>query len=97
MSSIAQIQRATAAHFGLSREELLGASAVRRFAWPRQLAMAIAREDGHSLPKIGRHFGRHHTTVLRAMRAVSSRQSELANNIASIKAGLTRQTEARLP
>ena len=97
MSSIAEIQRATAAHFGLSREELLAADPTRRFAWPRQLAMAIAREEGHSLPKIGRHFRRHHTTVLRAMRAVSRRQSELVGNMAAIRADLARPQKARLP
>lgn len=92
MSAIAEIQRATAAHFGLTREELLGPGRSRCYAWPRQVGMAIAREHGHSLPKIGRKFGRHHTTVLRAARAISERGNETVGDVTAIKADLERYT-----
>jgi len=73
--SLAAIQRATCDHFGLSSEELLSSSRARRVAWPRQLAMYLAREfTRESLPAIGRQFGgRDHTTVLHAWRRTSAR------------------------
>jgi chromosomal replication initiator protein len=73
--SIADIQAAVGAHFGLSPQELLSTSRTARLAWPRQLAMYLARElTGESLPAIGRKFGgRDHTTVLHAWRRTSAR------------------------
>jgi chromosomal replication initiator protein len=51
-------------------EELLSSTRTARIAWPRQVAMYLARElTGESLPAIGRQFGgRDHTTVLHAWR-----------------------------
>jgi len=74
-SSIADIQDAICKHFGLSREELLSSARSVRVAWPRQVAMYLARElTGESLPAIGRHFGgRDHTTVLYAWRRTVAR------------------------
>jgi chromosomal replication initiator protein len=73
--TIAEIQQATCAHFGLTAEELLSSTRTPRIAWPRQLAMYLARElTGASLPAIGREFGgRDHTTVLHACRRASKR------------------------
>jgi chromosomal replication initiator protein len=73
--SIAEIQAAACNYFGVSREELLSTSRSARLAWPRQLAMYLARElTGESLPAIGRHFGgRDHTTVLHAWRRTNTR------------------------
>jgi chromosomal replication initiator protein len=73
--SIAEIQAAVGAHFGLSPEELLSSARTARIAWPRQVAMYLARElTGESLPSIGRHFGgRDHTTVLHAWRRTGAR------------------------
>ena len=73
--SVADIQAATCEHFGLSGEELLSSARTARIAWPRQVAMYLARElTGESLPAIGRHFGgRDHTTVLHAWRRASAR------------------------
>jgi len=73
--SVADIQRATCELFGVSREELLSSTRTARIAWPRQLAMYLARElTGESLPAIGRHFGgRDHTTVMHACRRTSVR------------------------
>ena len=73
--TIAEIQDAACEHFGLSSDELLSAARVARVAWPRQVAMYLARElTGQSLPAIGREFGgRDHTTVLHACRRTSAR------------------------
>ncbi len=73
--TIAEIQAAACEHFGLSSEELLSAARVARVAWPRQVAMYLARElTGQSLPAIGREFGgRDHTTVMHACRRTSAR------------------------
>ena len=73
--TIAEIQAAACEHFGLSSDELLSAARVARVAWPRQVAMYLARElTGQSLPAIGREFGgRDHTTVLHACRRTSAR------------------------
>jgi chromosomal replication initiator protein len=75
--TIAEIQQATCAHFGLSGDELLSPGRSPRIAWPRQIAMYLARElTGASLPAIGRQFGgRDHTTVLHACRRTSSRMA----------------------
>jgi chromosomal replication initiator protein len=71
--SIAAIQRAACEHFGLSEAELTSAERTRRIAWPRQVAMYLARElTSESLPSIGRHFGgRDHSTVLHACKRAS--------------------------
>jgi chromosomal replication initiator protein len=73
--SIGDIQAAACECFGVSSEELLSSSRTARVAWPRQLAMYLARElTGESLPAIGRGFGgRDHTTVLHAWRRTSVR------------------------
>jgi chromosomal replication initiator protein len=73
--SIDAIQAAVGTHFGVSPQELLSTSRSARVAWPRQLAMYLARElTDESLPAIGRHFGgRDHTTVMYACRRASAR------------------------
>jgi chromosomal replication initiator protein len=73
--SVADIQAAACDYFGVSPEELLSTNRSVRVAWPRQLAMYLARElTGESLPAIGRHFGgRDHTTVLHAWRRTNTR------------------------
>ena len=73
--TIAEIQAAACEHFGLSATELLSSTRAARIAWPRQVAMFLARElTDESLPAIGRQFGgRDHTTVLHACRRASAR------------------------
>jgi chromosomal replication initiator protein len=73
--SIGEIQAAVGKHFGVSPDELLSTTRTARVAWPRQIAMYLARElTDESLPAIGRHFGgRDHTTVLHAWRRASAR------------------------
>src|SRR5581483_4873544 len=74
--SINDVQVAVAAHFGLTVEELVSPSRTTRVAWPRQLAIHLARElsRSSSLQEIGSAFGgRNHATVLHACRRVSER------------------------
>ena len=68
--TLTEIQAAACQHFNISPEELLSSSRTARVAWPRQVAMYLARElTDESLPAIGRHFGRRdHTTVIHAVR-----------------------------
>ena len=75
--TIGDIQAATCRHFGLSPDELVSSARSSRIAWPRQLAMYLARElTGASLPAIGREFGgRDHSTVLHACRRANERIS----------------------
>jgi chromosomal replication initiator protein len=73
--SVAEIQELACRHFGLTSEELLSSSRTARIAWPRQVAMYLARElTEESLPVIGRNFGgRDHTTVLHAWRRTAAK------------------------
>jgi len=73
--TIEGIQTMVAERFGLSREELLSPNRSARIAWPRQLAMYLAREHtNESLPAIGRRFGgRDHSTVLHACKRAGVR------------------------
>jgi chromosomal replication initiator protein len=75
--SVEDIKAAACEHFGLTLDELLSPSRTPRIAWPRQVAMYLARElTDESLPAIGRQFGgRDHTTVLHAHRRTTSRIS----------------------
>jgi chromosomal replication initiator protein len=76
--SIDEITGAACRQFDLTMEELLSSSRTPRIAWPRQVAMYLARElTEESLPAIGRQFGgRDHTTVMHACRRTSSRIAE---------------------
>ncbi len=72
--TVEAIQDATCELFGITREELLTGGRAPRVAWPRQLAMYLARQHtGATLPAIGNAFGgRNHTTVLHACRRAPS-------------------------
>ncbi len=89
--SIGDIKAAACEHFGLTADELLSSSRTPRVAWPRQIAMYLARElTDESLPAIGRQFGgRDHTTVMHACKRAALRiakedsSRELVDNLAS--------------
>jgi chromosomal replication initiator protein len=74
----ATIMAQTSAYFGLSMEDLCGASRSRVLVQARQIAMYLCRElTDLSLPKIGQQFGgRDHTTVMHADRKVRQQMSE---------------------
>ena len=73
--TIERIQAAVCERFGITRDELLSTSRAARLAWPRQVAMYLAREQTEaSLPAIGAAFGgRNHTTVMHAVRRTEQR------------------------
>lgn len=68
----------TAAYFGLTIEDLCGASRSRVLVTARQIAMYLCRElTDLSLPKIGQQFGgRDHTTVMHANKKITEQMAE---------------------
>src|SRR5271165_1625589 len=74
----ATIMGQTAAYFGLSIDDLCGASRSRVLVTARNIAMYLCRElTDMSLPKIGQQFGgRDHTTVINADRKIRSLMAE---------------------
>jgi len=73
--TVESIQELTAEAFGVTCEELVSTSRAARIAWPRQVAMYLAREHtSETLPAIGERFGgRNHTTVLHAHKRTTER------------------------
>jgi chromosomal replication initiator protein len=73
--SVREIQEQICDAFGISIEQLLSTTRAAPVAWPRQMAMYLARElTDQTLPAIGRAFGgRNHTTVLHACRRTAER------------------------
>ena len=73
--TVESVQEIVCESFGLTRDELVSASRTARVAWPRHVAMYLAREHTQdSLPAIGQAFGgRNHTTVLHAVRRTTER------------------------
>ena len=90
--SINEIKAAACEQFGISAEELVSAGRTARLAWPRQVAMYLARElTQESLPTIGREFGgRDHTTVLHACKRTSERISANVSSRATVEELRTR-------
>jgi chromosomal replication initiator protein len=76
--SIESVIRAVADRFGLQPAQLKQKTNAHEISRPRQIAMYLCREiTGASLPEIGRHFGgKHHTTVLHAIRKVEELRSQ---------------------
>jgi chromosomal replication initiator protein len=73
--TVERIQLLVAQAFGLTREELLSPNRSARVAWPRQVAMYLARQHTtDTLPAIGRSFGgRDHSTVMHACKRTADR------------------------
>ncbi|MBL6711902.1 MAG: hypothetical protein ISQ07_00785 [Pirellulales bacterium] len=73
--SVRRILSASARHFGLTNDDLIGSSRRRTVALARGIAMYLARQFcGESLAAIGRRFsGRDHTTVMHAIRVTQER------------------------
>jgi chromosomal replication initiator protein len=71
--SIEHVQRAVCREFGLSMPQLKAKDNSRAVAYPRQIAMFLAKElTSASLPQIGREFGgKHHTTVLHSINKIA--------------------------
>jgi chromosomal replication initiator protein len=72
--TVLAIQEAVCSVLGVSREDLLSSKRTARVARARQLAMYLTRDlTSLSLAQIARQFKRDHSTVLHAIRAVSSK------------------------
>jgi chromosomal replication initiator protein len=86
-ATVERIQEVVAAHFGLSVPELVSSSRQARIAWPRQLAIHLARERTDApLQDIGRRFGgRNHATVLHACKRVSDRIAASGDDAAELE------------
>jgi chromosomal replication initiator protein len=76
-TSVERIQTAVASYYGLGLTQLTSSSRTARIAWPRQVAIHLARTlTDTSLQAIGDAFGgRNHATVLHACKRVSQRMN----------------------
>ena len=88
---IADIQSAVADFFHLTPTDLASSSRAAAVAWPRHLAIALARElTTEPLTAIGAAFGgRSHATVLNACRRVSDKiagDRDAAGELAALRA-----------
>lgn len=74
---VARIQNLVANSYGVPQSSMRSDSRKRDDAWPRQVAMYLARDiTGKSFPVIGREFGdRDHTTVMFAIEQVEKRMA----------------------
>jgi len=74
--SIENIQRVVCREFNLTVSQLKAKNNSRAVAYPRQLAMYLAKQlTTASLPQIGREFGgKHHTTALHAINKVGEKR-----------------------
>lgn len=74
--SIENIQRVICHEFGLTLPKLKAKDNSRAVAFPRQIAMFLAKElTPASLPQIGREFGgKHHTTVLHSINKIADQR-----------------------
>jgi chromosomal replication initiator protein len=93
-TSIEQIQATVASRYDLAVSDLVSPSRAARIAWPRQLAIYLAREfTGTSLQTIGDAFGgRNHATVLHACKRVSERlagDQQLCEELTELKAAVS--------
>ncbi len=69
--TIDRIMTKVAEHYAIRVADLGSKARSRSLARPRQVAMALAKElTQHSLPEIGRAFGKDHTTVMHACKKV---------------------------
>lgn len=75
---IEDIQKVTARHYNVTRNDLLSNRRTRVIVRPRQIAMYLSKVlTPRSLPEIGRRFGgRDHTTVLHAVRKIEQLLAE---------------------
>lgn len=99
--TIQTAQYEACAHFGVTIREMLSASRPKYLAWPRQVAMVMSREfTTNSLPKIGRAFGRDHSTVLHAIKRVREAceaHVDTARDVEALRARLRRIVAAVAP
>jgi hypothetical protein len=87
-SSKRELIDVVAAHFGVTREELLGARGTARVAHARHVAMYMCRREfGASTIALGRLFRRDHTTVIQGALKIAAQMEKdpaLAAEVADI-------------
>lgn len=90
--TIRLIQEEVARHYEMRTEEFKAKRRTRAVAYPRQVAMYIAREiTNASLPKIGDEFGgRDHTTVMHACEKIDRERHADAQLSSTIDAIISR-------
>ncbi len=72
--SIEMIQKFIANHYRLKLADLKGRNSSKAVAGPRQVAMFLCRNlTDASLPRIGKGFGRDHSTVVHSIRKVEAK------------------------
>jgi chromosomal replication initiation ATPase DnaA len=71
--NMAQIAAEVAGDNGLTLAELKSRSKGQEIVRPRQYAMMLMADAGHSLPSIGRFFGLDHTTIWHGVKVARAR------------------------
>ncbi|MBC7105510.1 MAG: chromosomal replication initiator protein DnaA, partial [Firmicutes bacterium] len=96
--SVSLIQQVVADHYGLQPDDLRAKKRTRAVAFPRQVAMYLARELTElSLPQIGEEFGgRDHTTVLHACHKIAQ-EREANEELNAVLEELKRRLTTRCP
>jgi chromosomal replication initiator protein len=92
--TIEHIQAKASAFFGLRLVDMRTTDRTKAVAFPRQIAMYLARQLTHaSLAEVGRAFGKDHTTVLHAVGKVQTLLQEdpkFKKTIDTLTQGVTR-------
>ncbi len=94
--TVSSIQETVASHFHITPDDLRSGSREARYAWPRQIAIHLARElTTSSLQQLGEAFGgRNHATILHACKRVSDRISTSPDDAADVAALAARLARA---
>lgn len=97
--SMWEIKRKVAVRYRITADALESESRIRAIAWPRQVAMLLARDLARlSLPTIGRELRRDHTTVIHGLRSIEKRRAQdpgLDEDIAALTRELTQPVPER--
>jgi chromosomal replication initiator protein len=73
-ATLADISGFVAMRFRLGPDDLMGKSRVQRVAFARQVAVYLCRKlTDKSLPTIGTHFKKDHTTILHSVNVIERR------------------------
>ncbi len=86
-----QVKDAAVDHFGIPKEAMTSHDRRRAWAYPRQIAMTVCRDECDlSLPQIGLRFGgRDHTTIRYAVDQIKGRSetySEVSHDLDVVRA-----------
>lgn len=68
---ITQLEEATAIFFDLTLEQLRSETRTNELVWPRSVCMWLSRDAGLTLQSVGDRWGRHHSTVVNAIKLVN--------------------------